>query len=139
MRAKSSAPGEIGWLREEVQRYIDEHADEIVQFLQRMIRARSVNRNLSSGFWLGTEANVAEVVIPELKSIGFEVKVSELEEGRPNIVARLKGRRGRPRLLINSHLDTVPVDDIDLSKWRFNPFSAELAEGHIWGRGGLRP
>lgn len=126
---------ERGGSRRVVQRCIDEHAGEMIQFLQRMIRARSVNRALHGGFWLGTEANAAEVIIPELKSIGFEVKVFELEEGRPNIVARLRGKKGRPRLLINSHLDTVPVDDIDLPKWRFNPFSAELADGHIWGRG----
>jgi acetylornithine deacetylase/succinyl-diaminopimelate desuccinylase-like protein len=122
-------------LRREVQRYIDEHESDIIQFLQSMIRARSVNLTLSSGFWLGTEAYAAELIIPELKAIGFEVKVFELEEGRPNIVARLRGKVGKPRLLINSHLDTVPVDNIDLPKWRFNPFSGELAEGSIWGRG----
>lgn len=134
MRLKSPFE-ESGGFRDVVQRYIDEHADEMIQFLQRMIRARSVNRSLSSGFWLGTEAYAAEVIIPELKSIGFEVKVFELEEGRPNIIARLRGKRGKPRLLINSHLDTVPVEDADLPKWKFNPFSAELSEGHVWGRG----
>jgi acetylornithine deacetylase/succinyl-diaminopimelate desuccinylase-like protein len=53
---------------------------------------------------------------------------------RANLVARLPGRRGGPSLLLLSHTDTVVADRAD---WQVDPWSGELRDGEVWGRGAL--
>jgi carboxypeptidase PM20D1 len=38
-------------------------------------------------------------------------------------------------ILLMGHMDVVPVDSTSLSKWKHPPFSGEIADGYIWGRG----
>ena len=40
---------------------------------------------------------------------------------------------GDPKVLLNGHLDTVPVDDAP--EWRFDPFGGAIEEGAVHGRG----
>ena len=54
---------------------------------------------------------------------------------RANLVARIPGRGGGPRLLLlMSHTDTVLADP---AEWSVDPWSGELEDGHVWGRGAL--
>jgi acetylornithine deacetylase/succinyl-diaminopimelate desuccinylase-like protein len=53
---------------------------------------------------------------------------------RANLVARLPGRGDGPSLLLLSHTDTVVAD---ASEWQVDPWSAEVRNGEIWGRGAL--
>jgi acetylornithine deacetylase/succinyl-diaminopimelate desuccinylase-like protein len=53
---------------------------------------------------------------------------------RANLVARLPGRRGGPSLLLLSHTDTVVADR---AEWQVDPWSGELRDGEVWGRGAL--
>ncbi len=53
---------------------------------------------------------------------------------RANLVARIPGRGGGPRLLLLSHTDTVLADP---AEWTVDPWSGDLRDGHIWGRGAL--
>lgn len=70
-----------------------------------------------------------------LKGAGFEThRVTFSEPGQPdvdNLYARIG--TGRPCLLFAGHTDVVPPGDA--ARWRFDPFSGEIAEGMIWGRG----
>ncbi len=70
-----------------------------------------------------------------LKAAGFEThRIVFSEPGYPdipNLYARIG--TGAPCLMFAGHTDVVPPGD--LSAWRFDPFSAEVAEGMIWGRG----
>jgi len=70
-----------------------------------------------------------------LKQAGFATqRISFSEPGTPdidNLYARFGTRA--PFLVFAGHTDVVPVGDA--VKWRFDPFSAELADGAIWGRG----
>ena len=50
----------------------------------------------------------------------------------PNIVATL-GRKGGRRLILNGHSDVVPPGNLE--KWEFDPFSGEIRDGKIFGRG----
>jgi acetylornithine deacetylase/succinyl-diaminopimelate desuccinylase-like protein len=52
---------------------------------------------------------------------------------RANLVARIPGRGGS-RLLLLSHTDTVLAD---AAEWQVDPWSGELLEDHVWGRGAL--
>ncbi len=40
-------------------------------------------------------------------------------------------------IMLTSHLDVVPADEGEDSGWLYSPFSGELAEGYVWGRGTL--
>lgn len=70
-----------------------------------------------------------------LKQAGFAThRVVFSESGTPDI-ANLYARIGTraPHIVFAGHTDVVPVGDAE--KWRFDPFSAELADGALWGRG----
>ena len=54
---------------------------------------------------------------------------------RPNLIGKLKGKGGGKSLIINGHIDTVPVGD--LSKWQHDPFGAEIVDGKLYGRGAV--
>jgi len=70
-----------------------------------------------------------------LGGAGFEThRVTFTAEGTPdveNLYARIG--EGAPHLTFAGHTDVVPTGDETL--WRFPPFSAEVAEGRVWGRG----
>src|SRR5439155_259046 len=53
---------------------------------------------------------------------------------RANLVARIPGRGSGPSLLLLSHTDTVLADPVE---WTVDPWSGELRDGHVWGRGAL--
>jgi acetylornithine deacetylase/succinyl-diaminopimelate desuccinylase-like protein len=58
----------------------------------------------------------------------------ESAPGRSIILARLKGTGPAKPLLLLHHMDVVPAD---ASRWERNPFSGEIANGRIWGRGSM--
>ncbi len=53
---------------------------------------------------------------------------------RANLVARIPGSGGGPSLLFLSHTDTVLADP---AEWQVDPWSGELRDGEVWGRGAL--
>ncbi len=81
----------------------------------------------------GGEGAAAAIIVPVLESRGIGYTLHDPEPGRTSVVARIPGGDGPPLLLL-SHLDVVPADP---SFWRYHPFSAEIAEGAVWGRGTL--
>jgi acetylornithine deacetylase/succinyl-diaminopimelate desuccinylase-like protein len=82
----------------------------------------------------GNERPAQELVAGRLRAAGFEVELVEPDPERPNVVARLRGRKPGPVLGLLSHVDTVPADP---RGWRHDPWSGALAEGCVWGRGAL--
>jgi len=52
-----------------------------------------------------------------------------------SLLVRWRGRSAEQPVVLMAHLDVVPVGDE--STWTHPPFAAELADGHIWGRGAL--
>lgn len=72
-----------------------------------------------------------------LKGAGFEThRIVFSESGWPdtdNLYARIG--TGHPHLVFAGHTDVVPPGEV--AHWRFNPFSAEVADGFLWGRGAV--
>jgi acetylornithine deacetylase/succinyl-diaminopimelate desuccinylase-like protein len=103
----------------------------VVELLQDLVRIPSVNPHGDPGTDGIGEARIAEYLAEFLKGIGAEVELREVLPGRPNVVARWPGNRpGKPRVLFAPHTDTVSVGGMSI-----DPFSGELREGKIWGRG----
>ncbi|HEY6149550.1 MAG TPA: M20/M25/M40 family metallo-hydrolase [Gaiellaceae bacterium] len=101
--------------------------DEVTQLLQELIRVNTVNPP-------GNETAAAELLRDYLAESGVESELYAKAPERANLVARLPGRGGGPSLLLLSHTDTVVADP---SEWQVDPWSGELLEGEIWGRGAL--
>jgi acetylornithine deacetylase/succinyl-diaminopimelate desuccinylase-like protein len=68
-----------------------------------------------------------------LEAAGVEVELYARTPERANLVARLRGGSG-PSLCFLSHTDTVLADP---GEWSRDPWSGDLADGHVWGRGAL--
>jgi acetylornithine deacetylase/succinyl-diaminopimelate desuccinylase-like protein len=84
----------------------------------------------------GTERVAAEYVAARLAEAGYDATYVESDApGRGNVVARLAGADpSRPALLVHGHLDVVPADP---AEWSVHPFSGEVRDGWLWGRGAL--
>jgi acetylornithine deacetylase/succinyl-diaminopimelate desuccinylase-like protein len=97
------------------------------ELLGRLIRFNTVNPP-------GDE-EAAQLYLKELlEGAGFECELLYAVEGRPNLVARLKASSDGPRLALLSHVDTVLADP---SEWSVDPWSGEVRDGCVWGRGAL--
>jgi acetylornithine deacetylase/succinyl-diaminopimelate desuccinylase-like protein len=98
-----------------------------VDLLSRLIQADTVNPP-------GNEGPVQQFLRGTLAAAGFECELLEAEPGRPNLVARLKGAQDGPTLTYLGHVDTVRADP---EAWSFDPWSGEVEDGWVRGRGAL--
>ncbi len=105
--------------------------DEVVSICQDLIRIPSVN----FGEGKGDEKAVAEYVVKSLSEAGVTATIYESAPNRCNVIARIKGSDSkRSGLVVHGHLDVVPANADD---WSVDPFSAEIRDGMIWGRGAV--
>ena len=104
--------------------------NDVVALLQELIRIPSVNPDNAPGTDKTGEAAMAEYVRTYLEQLGYTVTLTEIQPGRPNLIARAPGAEDRPRILLGPHLDTVGVHGMTV-----DPFAAELRDGKIYGRG----
>lgn len=83
----------------------------------------------------GNEKACADYLRKWYESRGISGRVIESEPGRGNFIGRIKGSDpSTGALLMLSHLDVVPAVASD---WSVPPFSGELKDGHVWGRGAI--
>ncbi|TDB98442.1 M20/M25/M40 family metallo-hydrolase [Actinomadura sp. 7K534] len=81
------------------------------------------------------ERPAAEHVAALLAEAGAEAKIVESAPGRASVLARVPGTDpGRPAFLVHGHLDVVPADP---AEWTVPPFSGEVRDGCVWGRGAI--
>ena len=101
--------------------------EEVTELLQGLIRIDTVNPP-------GNETRAAEYLREYLGDHAVRTELYAKVPERANLVARIPGRGGGPRLLLLSHTDTVLADP---SEWQLDPWSGELRDGEVWGRGAL--
>jgi acetylornithine deacetylase/succinyl-diaminopimelate desuccinylase-like protein len=97
------------------------------ELLQRLIRFNTVNPP-------GDEQAAQEFLKGLLEAAGFDCELLASVPGRPNLVARLKADSDGPALGFLGHVDTVLATP---SEWSVDPWSGELKDGCVWGRGAL--
>ncbi|MGC4896754.1 M20/M25/M40 family metallo-hydrolase [Micromonospora sp. DT31] len=107
--------------------------DEVVGLCRDLLRIDTTNtgdNDTSAG-----ERRAAEYVAEKLAEVGVEAEIHESAPGRANLVARIPGTEaGRDALLVHGHLDVVPADP---DEWSVHPFSGEIRDGYLWGRGAI--
>jgi acetylornithine deacetylase/succinyl-diaminopimelate desuccinylase-like protein len=101
--------------------------DEATGLLQELLRLNTVNPP-------GNETIAAELLHDYLGDSGVSSELYAREPERANLVARIPGRGEGPSLLLLSHTDTVVASP---EEWSVDPWSGELKDGCIWGRGAL--
>lgn len=109
----------------------DKALEEVVRFTSDLIRIDTTNR----GGGDCRERPAAEYAAEQLAGAGLEPVLLERVEGRANVVARLAGTDpSADALLVHGHLDVVPAEAAD---WSVHPFSGEVRDGIVWGRGAV--
>ena len=100
--------------------------EEVTDLLQRLIRVDTTNPP-------GNETAAAELLRDYLEANGVACELIAKVPERANLVARIPGGDG-PSLLFLSHTDVVLAEP---AEWSLPPFSGELRDGEVWGRGAL--
>ncbi|MHA1268331.1 MAG: ArgE/DapE family deacylase [Candidatus Helarchaeota archaeon] len=105
-----------------------ENEQELIKILQDLIRIDTSNPP-------GNEIKAANYLFELLTKEGFECEIFESDTDRGNLFTILEGSdTSLPELLVINHLDVVPANK---ENWKHDPFSGELIDGEIWGRGAL--
>ena len=99
--------------------------DEAVKILSGFIKVDTSNPP-------GNETLGAQYLKGILDREGISSEIFELEPGRGNIVARLKGNGKKRPLLLMGHIDVVGVER---AKWTVDPFGGDIKDGYVYGRG----
>jgi acetylornithine deacetylase/succinyl-diaminopimelate desuccinylase family protein len=94
-----------------------------IELTQELVRINSENPP-------GNEKSIAKYIKDFLDDLKITTEVIEFEKNRFNVIASIEGDKG---LMFNGHMDTVPAGGV--SKWKYNPFEARIADGKLYGRG----
>lgn len=117
-----ATPAEIATEQKEARTMLNkEREQQVIELCQQLIRQRSYS---------GEEADVARCLEEAFSRFGFD-DCSVDKYG--SIIGVVHGKRPGKRILLDGHIDTVPVPDP--TPWQHNPFGGELTEGRIYGRG----
>lgn len=127
---------------------IEDGKQDSLEFLQKMI---SYDTTVIDEGVYGNEGNAQGWIADVFKDLGCEVETFEPDnekikafspadytpghnyEGRPIVAGKIKGQGGGRSLLIDGHIDTVPIGNISL--WKHGPLSGDIEDGKIYGRG----
>ncbi|MHB8867814.1 MAG: peptidase [Thermoleophilia bacterium] len=128
-------------LRERVTAWLDERREDAVDLLRRLVGAESTQ---------GHERAAQQIVAEHLRLLGLEVDVWEPDgptlsrdpyfcsprtdfSGSPNVVGVWRGAGGGRSMILNGHVDVVPVGDE--SQWTRDPWAGLVEDGRLYGRG----
>ncbi|NTU90145.1 MAG: YgeY family selenium metabolism-linked hydrolase [Actinobacteria bacterium] len=97
------------------------YRDDLIAFVSEAIKTRSYSDE---------EGDFAHLIVEQMKKLDYdEVFIDSVG----NVVGRIGD--GPMRIQFDSHMDTVQVNDAPL--WDVPPFSGEIVDGQIWGRGSV--
>ncbi|GGA20302.1 M20 family metallopeptidase [Psychrobacillus lasiicapitis] len=112
-------------LKQQLVDEVEKRKDELIELCSSLIRIPSENPP-------GDSTEASEFVSDYLKQFGLEVDWHEASEKMYNLVSSFGDESGK-KLIYCGHTDVVPAGD--LSKWDFDPFSGEVVDGWMLGRG----
>ncbi|MEX1043654.1 MAG: M20/M25/M40 family metallo-hydrolase [Acidimicrobiia bacterium] len=98
-----------------------------IELLRRLVRVDTTNPP-------GNEEPAVAIIESVLADAGVDSRRIAKDPARPNLIARIPGRGAAPPLLLQGHVDVVPVTG---QNWSHGPFDGAIVDGFIWGRGTL--
>ena len=127
--------------KRKVREYIQRNQSKGARYLQRVVQEGSIR---------GQESSAQAIIIEKCRELGMTMDIWELGgealkshpafcsdrgdfKGNPNAVGVLKGTGGGRSIILNGHIDVVPVGD--LNSWNQDPFSGHIENGRLYGRG----
>jgi len=114
-------------IRSQLLAWIDADRDQIVEFFSAFVAAKSPNPP-------GDTRLAARHVTDFLTTHDLPHQVVDPHPEMPNVIGSFDGGGGSGRhLVLNGHLDCFPVKDGEV--WQHDPWSGEIADGKVWGRG----
>ena len=103
----------------EIKNEMEKLQEDMVEFAQRLIRAKS---------YTGDEEQAVRCVYDKMVELGYD---EVLIDDYGNVLGRVG--EGEKEILFDAHLDVVGAEDGE--EWRHGPFSGDVADGQLWGRG----
>jgi len=107
--------------------WIDAHREEAIVDLQRLVQQPSVSAQN-----LGLE-ECAALVVDIMHADGLDAKAHPIPGGPPCVFGYVPSRRSPKTMLAYAHYDVQPPEPLDA--WTYPPYSAQIADGRLWGRG----
>ena len=114
-------------IKDKITQYLTNALPDMTAFCSKLLQTPSVNG-------IDDEAAVAELIAAEATTLGLSSQIVGQNPQRPNIIVST-AETGRTGLLLVGHLDTVPPGDP--GQWTHPPFSGQVADGKIFGRGAV--
>lgn len=128
-------------IKKVVYKKIDQMGDEIISFTKRLVQIPSV---------VGEEGNIQKLIEQTFREMRLETKkifgnkeVLKKHEAycnikydyfeRPNVIGILNGTGNGNSIILNGHVDVVSPEPLSL--WKHDPWSGEIEEGRLYGRG----
>ncbi len=99
--------------------------EEVLTLTQNLVRIPS-HKDI-----INREKEVAEYIYEYCLENGLEADLVKVDGERKNVYAYLRGKSTGKSLLFNGHTDTIPPYNMTIE-----PFSGEISDGFLWGRGG---
>ena len=107
---------------DEILKLAEKYREYTAENLSALVKAKSMS---------GGEKEAADTLAAQMRAAGFdEVKIDPLG----NVIGRIGS--GGKILAFDAHIDTVDTGNLD--NWKFDPFSGEIRDGFVHGRGSGR-
>ncbi|MFO7942200.1 MAG: YgeY family selenium metabolism-linked hydrolase [Bacillota bacterium] len=94
--------------------------DQVIDLCRRLVRIPTAT---------GEEGEAIHFLESEMSRLGYRTFIDDTG----NLLGVIEGGKPGPRILLDSHVDTVPVSDE--SAWRVDPFGGDVVGGRLYGRG----
>ncbi len=104
-------------------------ATPVVELAQALVRLPT----FVSADGVDVETAAVELVAQVMRGFGWAVTVEEVASGRSNVIGIVEGAGPGRTLMFEGHLDVVTPGDPD--GWSFPPFSGDIVDGRLLGRG----
>ncbi len=106
-------------IQDQIKALAEKYRDYTAENLSKLVKTKSYSSK---------EEDVCKLLVELCKEAGFdEVRI----DGLGSVIGRVGN--GPKKLAFDAHIDTVEVGN--LKNWNFDPFSGEIKDGKVWGRG----
>lgn len=102
--------------------------DKLLKTASDLVKIESINPP-------GLEEKVGKYLIEFFQKESIETIIYHVENHRFNVVAKIPGKSSSSPVAFTGHMDVVPVSEKELGRWNTPPFSGEIHEGFLYGRG----